>query len=64
MLERDYAAKLQALGRKAADKKAKKISTLVFGTEPTKTWDESTLQARFHRSSRLNISFVDTMTVQ
>ncbi|KAI0328863.1 hypothetical protein GY45DRAFT_1325708 [Cubamyces sp. BRFM 1775] len=42
-LERDYAAKLQLLAKKAADKKAKKMQALVLGNEPTKAWDESTL---------------------
>ncbi|OJT08068.1 Protein BZZ1 [Trametes pubescens] len=41
-LEREYAAKLQLLAKKAADKKAKKIIALVVGSEPTKAWDEST----------------------
>ncbi|KAH9890020.1 hypothetical protein C8Q73DRAFT_706343 [Cubamyces lactineus] len=42
-LEREYAAKLQLLAKKAADKKAKKMSALVLGNEPTKAWDDSTL---------------------
>lgn len=44
VLEREYAAKLQALARKAAEKKAKKMASLVLGDEPTKGWDESTLR--------------------
>ncbi|CCM05936.1 uncharacterized protein FIBRA_08175 [Fibroporia radiculosa] len=43
-LERDYAAKLQALARKAAEKRSKKDSMLVVGSEPTKAWGEDTLQ--------------------
>ncbi|KAL7280164.1 hypothetical protein ACG7TL_006583 [Trametes sanguinea] len=42
-LEREYAAKLQLLAKKAADKKAKKIVALVLGNEPTKAWDENTI---------------------
>ncbi|KAI9061334.1 hypothetical protein FKP32DRAFT_948969 [Trametes sanguinea] len=42
-LEREYAAKLQLLAKKAAEKKAKKIVALVLGNEPTKAWDESTV---------------------
>ncbi|KAI0632446.1 hypothetical protein C8Q77DRAFT_1125758 [Trametes polyzona] len=42
-LEREYAAKLQLLARKAAEKKNKKMPALVLGNEPTKAWDESTL---------------------
>ncbi|KAH9936652.1 uncharacterized protein B0H18DRAFT_974885 [Fomitopsis serialis] len=43
-LEREYATKLQALARKAAEKKSKKDAALVVGTEPTKTWGEDVLQ--------------------
>ncbi|PIL22850.1 hypothetical protein GSI_15545 [Ganoderma sinense ZZ0214-1] len=43
-LEREYATKLQLLVRKAAEKKAKKISALVVGNEPTKPCDENTLK--------------------
>ncbi|KAI0662254.1 hypothetical protein C8Q70DRAFT_963999 [Cubamyces menziesii] len=42
-LEREYAAKLQLLAKKAADKKAKKMPALVLGNEPTKAWDDNTL---------------------
>lgn len=45
-LERDYATKLQALARKAAEKKAKVESEVVLGDDPTKAWDESTLKKR------------------
>ena len=64
VLERDYATKLQALGKKASDKKGKKISALVFGTEPTKSWDESTLQARFLLSFWLHPRPIDGVIVQ
>jgi hypothetical protein len=46
-LERDYAAKLQVLTRKASEKKAKTTTSLVLGDEPTKVWDENTLRQRF-----------------
>jgi hypothetical protein len=45
-LERDYAAKLQTLARKASEKKAKTTASLVLGDEPTKVWDENTLRQR------------------
>ncbi|KZT09361.1 uncharacterized protein LAESUDRAFT_675278 [Laetiporus sulphureus 93-53] len=44
VLEREYAGKLQALAKKAADKKSKKEAILVVGNEPTKSWGEDTLQ--------------------
>ncbi|KZS91252.1 hypothetical protein SISNIDRAFT_479235 [Sistotremastrum niveocremeum HHB9708] len=43
-LERDYAAKLQALAKKASDKKSRRMAQLVLGEEPTKAWDEDTLR--------------------
>lgn len=45
-LEREYAAKLQLLAKKAAEKKAKKMPAVVVGSEPTKAWDETTLTKR------------------
>lgn len=51
-LERDYAAKLQALTKKAADKKAKTETALVVGDDPTKAWDERTM-----RQSTLNTAY-------
>ncbi|CDO68266.1 hypothetical protein BN946_scf184842.g29 [Trametes cinnabarina] len=42
-LEREYATKLQALAKKAVEKKAKKIVALVLGNEPTKAWDENAI---------------------
>ena len=45
-LEREYAAKLQLLVRKAAEKKAKKMPAVVIGNEPTKAWDENTIKQR------------------
>lgn len=46
-LEREFAGKLQVLAKKAADKKAKKISTLVFGNNPTKVSNEDATKQRF-----------------
>ncbi|PCH40000.1 hypothetical protein WOLCODRAFT_136602 [Wolfiporia cocos MD-104 SS10] len=43
-LEREYATKLQALAKKAAEKKSKKDAALVVGNEPTKAWGDDTLQ--------------------
>ncbi|PPQ86318.1 hypothetical protein CVT25_005619 [Psilocybe cyanescens] len=43
-LEREFASKLQALVRKASEKKAKALSVYVFGNEPTKSWDSNTLK--------------------
>lgn len=45
-LEREYATKLQALARKAAEKKSKKDAALVVGPEPTKAWGDDVLQRR------------------
>ncbi|KAF6744502.1 hypothetical protein DFP72DRAFT_1094692 [Ephemerocybe angulata] len=44
-LEREYAGKLQALARKAADKKAKMEHAIAVGTDPSKSWDAGTLKA-------------------
>lgn len=43
-LDRDYASKLQILARKASEKKARTVSSLVLGNEPTKIWDENALR--------------------
>ncbi|KAF8968963.1 hypothetical protein BDZ97DRAFT_1797220 [Flammula alnicola] len=43
-LEREYAAKLQILTRKASEKKVKCSSAFVLGNEPTKAWDDNTLK--------------------
>ncbi|KAJ6525279.1 hypothetical protein DFH09DRAFT_1188777 [Mycena vulgaris] len=42
-LEREYAAKLQVLTKRATEKRAKLVTALVFGDEPTKAWNETTL---------------------
>ncbi|SJL07594.1 related to BZZ1-Myo3/5p-Bee1p-Vrp1p actin assembly complex component [Armillaria ostoyae] len=51
-LEREYATKLQALTKKAADKKSKMESSFVVGDDPTKAWDERTL-----KQSTLNTAY-------
>lgn len=43
-IEREHAAKLQTLAKKAADKKARMESRFIIGEDPTKSWDTSTLQ--------------------
>ncbi|KJA24386.1 hypothetical protein HYPSUDRAFT_38820 [Hypholoma sublateritium FD-334 SS-4] len=43
-LDREYAGKLQALARKAAERKAKSCAAFVVGAEPTKTWDDGTIK--------------------
>ncbi|KAF9473432.1 hypothetical protein BDN70DRAFT_997635 [Pholiota conissans] len=59
-LERDYAAKLQVLIRKASDKKAKSCAALVLGSDPTKSWDENTLtQSTLERAYD---TIIDSMT--
>lgn len=45
-LEREYATKLHALAKKAAEKKAKVESEVVLGDDPTKVWDESILKQK------------------
>ncbi|RPD62761.1 hypothetical protein L226DRAFT_532256 [Lentinus tigrinus ALCF2SS1-7] len=56
-LEREYAAKLQLLVKKAAEKKAKKMPALVVGNEPTKAWDEDTI-----RKSTLDQAYAQLLT--
>ncbi|PBK74943.1 hypothetical protein ARMSODRAFT_951005 [Armillaria solidipes] len=51
-LEREYATKLQALTKKAVDKKSKMESSFVVGDDPTKAWDERTL-----KQSTLNTAY-------
>lgn len=45
-LEREHAVKLQALAKKASDRKARRAAALVVGDEPTKAWDEGTVRRR------------------
>ncbi|KAI0726436.1 hypothetical protein C8Q72DRAFT_846029 [Fomitopsis betulina] len=61
-LEREYATKLQALARKAAEKKSKKDAALVVGPEPTKAWGEDVLQrSTLHNAyAQLISSVMDT----
>ncbi|KAI0693978.1 hypothetical protein BC835DRAFT_1043166 [Cytidiella melzeri] len=61
-LEREYATKLQALSKKAADKKSKKIGALVVGLDPVKVPDGSVIaQSTLERAyTQLIDSFNDT----
>ncbi|KAH8114438.1 hypothetical protein DFH11DRAFT_1688953 [Phellopilus nigrolimitatus] len=43
-LEKEYAGKLSVLAKKAADKKAKRMSSLVVGDDPSTAWGEDTLR--------------------
>ncbi|KAF9071205.1 hypothetical protein BDP27DRAFT_1401569 [Rhodocollybia butyracea] len=56
-LEREYATKLQALAKKAAERKAKIEAAVVLGDDPTKAWDESTL-----KQSTLNVAYDSIIT--
>ncbi|KAI0269925.1 hypothetical protein BC834DRAFT_863984 [Gloeopeniophorella convolvens] len=75
-LERDYAAKLQALAQKAVDKKNKKMALAVVGDEPSQPWDEETLQkstlenayskiiASLVNSQQEHVNLADALNVQ
>ncbi|KIK57148.1 hypothetical protein GYMLUDRAFT_247116 [Collybiopsis luxurians FD-317 M1] len=75
-LERDYATKLQALAKRAADKKSKLESAVVLGDDPTKAWDESVLKqntlntayesiiASMVNSAQDHNNIADTLTTQ
>ncbi|EJC97857.1 uncharacterized protein FOMMEDRAFT_114603 [Fomitiporia mediterranea MF3/22] len=43
-LEKEYAGKLSVLAKKAADRKSKRIASLVLGEEPSTGWGEDTLR--------------------
>ncbi|XP_006462400.1 hypothetical protein AGABI2DRAFT_73127 [Agaricus bisporus var. bisporus H97] len=43
-IEREYAAKLQNLSKKAAEKKAKMEARFILGEDPTRSWDVTTLK--------------------
>ncbi|OCH90899.1 hypothetical protein OBBRIDRAFT_792810 [Obba rivulosa] len=43
-IEREYANKLQLLGKKVVEKKSKKIGSLIVGNEPTKPWGDDVLR--------------------
>ena len=47
VLERDYAARLQLLAKKAADKKSKMEASIVVGEDPTKAWNTNTLKQKW-----------------
>ena len=62
-LEREYAAKLQLLAKKAGEKKSKMESLFILGNDPTKSWDAKTLKQRstcdpFH-STCLALGIID-----
>ena len=46
VIEREYAAKLQALAKRATEKQSRRKAMLVVGDNPTKSWDENTLRRR------------------
>lgn len=45
-IEREYAAKLQNLSKKAAEKKAKMEARFILGEDPTRSWDVTTLKRK------------------
>jgi cell shape-determining protein MreC len=47
LLEREYAAKLQALAKRASDKKARRMASVVLGDDPSRSWDESVIRKRY-----------------
>jgi len=51
-LERDYASKMQALTRKASERKARMDLPLILGSDPNPGWDEDTLKKRQVQSFR------------
>lgn len=55
-LEKDYATKLSALARKAADRKSKRMASVVVGDEPTVAWGEDTLRRRCVRDLSMSLS--------
>ncbi|KAJ7643977.1 hypothetical protein FB45DRAFT_284926 [Roridomyces roridus] len=75
-LEREYATKLQAMTKRAAEKRARLVSAFVLGDEPTKTWSESvlaknTLNAAFNQliasmsnTAQDHVNLADALTMQ
>lgn len=47
ILERDYAAKLQGLARKAAEKQSKLSPAVSVGTDPSKAWDGNIIKQKY-----------------
>lgn len=45
-LEREYASKLQALTKKATEKRAKRMPAVILSHEPSKVWTEDTVKMR------------------
>ncbi|KAJ7133001.1 hypothetical protein C8R46DRAFT_970553 [Mycena filopes] len=56
-LEREYAAKLQVLTKRASEKRAKLVATFVVGDEPTKASTETTLA-----QNTLNAAFKEVIS--
>ncbi|KAJ7505127.1 hypothetical protein B0H11DRAFT_1976959 [Mycena galericulata] len=75
-LEREYATKLQALTKRAAEKRAKLASAFVVGDEPTKAWaepilEQNTLNAAFNElissmgnTAQDHVNLADALTMQ
>ena len=45
-LEKEYSTKMSALAKRAADKKTKRINSLVVGDDPSVAWGEDTIRMR------------------
>jgi hypothetical protein len=45
-LEKEYASKLQAITKKATEKRVKRMPLVIFGNEPSKVWTEDTVKMR------------------
>jgi hypothetical protein len=46
-LEKEYASKLQALTKKASEKRAKRMPAVILGSDPSKAWTEDTVKMRW-----------------
>lgn len=60
MIEKEHAAKIQTLYKKAAEKKSRMESAMVVGNEPTKAWNQNTLARRFGSGSHGAAGLLDT----
>jgi len=45
-LEKEYSTKLSLLAKKAAEKKSKRITSVVVGDDPSKAWNEAIIRSR------------------
>ncbi|CAK5284133.1 unnamed protein product [Mycena citricolor] len=75
-LEREYATKLQALSKRASEKRAKSLPAFVVGDEPTRSFDptvldRNTLNAAFNElissmnnSAQDHVNLADALTTQ